>query len=162
LKTIFRLLILIIPFLLISCYKQKACFEENKNSGQIVKVLGNCKKDGGGDFAEIAIDDAYVYLSDATYKRDVSQGGLCNFENIDFNLYSLVGCEVTYLDSAFFNRQITIDHTNKIIHYNIIVTSSKRRFQFRNRVFAESNMVLIPKISKDYILETLITETSCD
>jgi hypothetical protein len=87
---------------------------------------------------------------------------MCYFENIDFNLYSLVGCEVDYLDSAYFNREIEIDHTNKIIKYHITITSSKRRFQLRRRVFFESNMVLIPRVSKDYILETLTSEITCD
>lgn len=145
-----------------SCYKQKACFTSNLYSGDIKRVLGNCKNDVGGSYAEIDIDDAYVYLSDSTYKRAVDKGGMCYFEKIDFNAYSLVGCEVTYLDSAFFNREITIDHLNKIIKYHITITSSKRRFQLRRRVFFESNMVLIPRVSKDYILETLISETSCD
>jgi hypothetical protein len=147
---------------LTSCYKQKACFTSNLYSGDIKKVLGNCKKGGGGDFAEIKIDNAYVYLTETAYKKAVSQGGICNFENIDFNSYSVVGCEVDYLDSAYFNREIEIDHTNKIIKYHITITSTKRRFQLRRRVFFESNMVLVPKVSKDYILETQISESICD
>jgi hypothetical protein len=161
-KVLYRLLLFSILFIFSSCYKQKACFTSNLHSGDIKKVLGNCKNDVGGSYAEIDIDDAYVYLSDSTYKRAVNKGGMCYFENIDFNLYSLVGCEVSYLDSAFFNREITIDHAKKIIKYHITKTSSKRRFQVRSRVFFESNMVLIPRVSKDYILETVISETSCD
>jgi hypothetical protein len=145
-----------------SCYKQKACFTSNIYSGDIKKVLGNCRNDVGGSYAEIDIDDAYVYLSDSAYKKAVDEGGMCYFSNIDFNLHSLVGCEVDYFDSAYFNREIEIDHTNKIIKYHITITSSKRRFQLRRRVFFESNMVLIPRVTKDYILETQISESVCD
>jgi hypothetical protein len=161
-KVLYKLLFMASLCFFTSCYKQKACFTSNLYSGDIKKVLGNCKNDVGGSYAEIDIDDAYVYLSDSTYKRAVDKGGMCYFENIDFNLYSLVGCEVDYLDSAYFNREIEIDHTNKIIKYHITITSSKRRFQLRRRVFFESNMVLIPRVSKDYILETLTSEITCD
>ena len=43
-----------------SCYKQKACFTSNLYSGDIKKVLGNCKN--SGDFYDISESGGFVYL----------------------------------------------------------------------------------------------------
>ena len=68
-----------------SCYKHKACFNSNKQSGDIIQVLGNCKKDGNGDFVDIDGIESFVYLSEISYNKALKQGSICNYNNIDFS-----------------------------------------------------------------------------
>jgi hypothetical protein len=105
-----------------SCYKQKACFNSNKHSGDIIQVLGNCKKDGSGDFVDIDGIESFVYLSEISYNKAIQQGSICKFNNIDFSKYSLLGYETEYPDTAYFDRNVKIDSVNKIIFFNVKTT----------------------------------------
>jgi len=143
-----------------SCYKQKACFTSNLYSGDIKKVLGNCKN--SGDFYDISESGGFVYLSESSYNMAVLKERICNFNNIDFNTYSILGFETYYTDSAFFDRNVSIDTSNKIIYYDVKITYDLKRFKISGRVYSEANLVLIPKVTKDYKIKTTQTLLKCD
>jgi hypothetical protein len=145
-----------------SCYKQKACFNSNKHSGDIIQVLGNCKKDGNGDFVDIDGIESFVYLSEISYDKALKQGSICNYNNIDFSRYSILGFETFYTDSAYFERNVSIDTSNKLIYYDVKITDDLKRFKIRGRVYSEANLVLIPKVSKNYKIIATQTLLKCD
>lgn len=147
---------------LTSCYKHKACFNSNKQSGAIIQVLGNCKKDGNGDFVDIDGFESFDYLSEISYNKALKQGSFCNYNNIDFSRYSILGFETFYTDSAYFERNVSIDTSNKLIYYDVKITDDLKRFKIRGRVYSEANLVLIPKVTKDYKIITTQTLLKCD
>jgi hypothetical protein len=161
-KVLYKLIFLAFLCFFTSCYKQKACFTSNLYSGDIKKVLGNCKKEGNGDFVDIDGNESFVYLSNNSYSKALAQGSICNCNSIDFNINSLLGFETFYTDSAFFNRNVSIDTINKIIYYNVKITRDIRRFKIRGRVYTETNLVLIPKVTKDYKIKATQTSMKCD
>ena len=159
-KVLCKLLFLAFLCFFTSCYKQKACFTSNLYSGDIKKVLGNCKK--SGDFYDISESGGFVFLSESSYELALQKGRICKFANIDFNTYSILGFETYYTDSAFFDRNAIIDMNNKIIYYNVKITSDIKRFKIGGRVYSEANLVLIPRVTKDFKIKTTETVILCD
>ena len=145
-----------------SCYKQKACFTSNLYSGDIIQALGNCKRGDNGDFVDIDGIESFVYLSEISYNKAIQQGSICKFNNIDFSKYSLLGYETEYPDTAYFDRNVKIDSVNKIIFFNVKTTYDLRRFKLRNRSYTETNLVVIPKVTKNYRIITTQTLLKCD
>jgi len=155
--------ILVLFFLLFtSCYKYKACFQENINSGEIVQELRKCAVKAVPRNVDISDAGGQIYVSKDSYNKDVSSGLVCGNENIDFNKYSLLRSSAGSYENSFFKRNLEYDTINKIIHYTCIETKSRKRFRFDGRVVEESTFLLINKVRNDYKLITKYSFETCD
>lgn len=161
-KVLYQLLLFAILSFFSSCYKYKACFEDEIFSGEIVQELRKCSVQAVPRNVDISDAGGQIYVSKDSYNKDVSSGLVCGNENIDFNKYSLLRSSAGSYENSFFKRNLEYDTINKIIHYTCIETKSRKRFRFDGRVVEESTFFLINKVGKDYKLITKYSFETCD
>lgn len=161
-RLIYSTFLLLFFLICTSCYKYKACFEEDIISGEIVQELRKCSVSAVARNVDISDAGGQIYVSEDSYNKDVSSGLVCGNENIDFNKYSLLRSIAGSYENSFFKRNLEYDTINKIIHYTCNETKSRKRFRFDKRVVEESTFLLIYKVGKDYKLITKYTFETCD
>ena len=143
-----------------SCYKQKACFDNDIISGEIVENLGK-EKGGNSINAELYDLESDIYINESSYLKDVNENGVYGFKNIDFIKYSLLKSCLSFTKNSYVHRNVNFDTINKVVHFTVIETKSLKRFSLSNRIVPECTYLLIIKVSNDYKLKTEYKEESC-
>lgn len=143
-----------------ACYKQKACFDNDIISGEIVENLGK-EKGGNSINAEMYDLESDIYINESSYLKDVNENGVYGFKNIDFNKYSLLKSCLSFTKNSYVHRDVNFDTINKVVHFTVIETKSLKRFSLSNRIVPECTYLLINKVSNDYKLKTEYKEESC-
>jgi hypothetical protein len=150
-NTVTKLLLIWLFFLFFGC-----CNKEDTNSGAIVSNLDIGNLD---DFTQM---DCYSYLdtlcilNDSTYQAAFtlnSPSSKCKAvlkPNVDFEKYSILIYRKLEGGNLVFHRHVAIDTINKLVTYRISTDNCFCADKCETESF---NIVLIPKIGKDYKVE---------
>jgi hypothetical protein len=134
------------------------CNEHNEDSGIIKSeyILGGSNTLGGSNY-NVDIDclitpDTACIRNDSEYKElfridSVSYCKNATLPSIDFNKYSLLVNRKSILGRVYFHRNVVVDSLNKIITYQISIQYCRCIDVCHSQ---ESNIVLVPAISKDF------------
>jgi hypothetical protein len=135
--------------LLISC-----CNEHDDSSGIIVSELKI------GDYWQsydcLKLPDTLCIKDDSTYQKIFKidpTNSTCNgliLPSIDFNKNSILVYQKNEGGRTFYHRNVQVDSTNKIITYSISTTQC---FCPDKCESFNQNIVVVPKIDKDYIIK---------
>lgn len=127
------------------------CRKKDSNSGEIEAEI-TIENTGPPGLGCLIIADTFCIRTDSVYrnffKQDTNRKNcpVLDLPFIDFNKHTLLG-NFRSGRRDFYHRKVNINHDDRIVTYEITKTScSCADVCFR----ASYNMVLIPKLGKDY------------
>jgi hypothetical protein len=139
------ILLLIYVSVLISC-----CNEHDDNTGIIISDLRF------GDYPlgdnSLKLPDTICIRDDSTYQRifkidSTKSNGELGLPSIDFSKNSILIYQKNESGRIYFHRSVQADSVNKVITYSI---STTRCFCPDKCDNSDQNIVVVPKIGKDY------------
>ena len=132
--------------LLISCGKPPRCWQENRNTGDIVAnyELPDCY------IAELSPDDNYVIRS----ADDLDTLDNCSPDplTVDFSQHSIIGRVVTGQCNLKVIRKLTIDDTNMEYVYSVTV----QECGLCKKLAMDNQLVLVPAIPNNYTIRFVV------
>ncbi len=142
--------IFIIIFLFLGCNKSPKCWGKKESSDGIIEAefnpCLNCN-------VLINPDSSYIINSDLEYQElsllANSNQTICQFENINFNNYSLLGKSVWASCKYKLNRNVTEDKANN----KYIYTIELKECGSCSDLTKIDNWVLVPKIPTGYSID---------
>lgn len=85
----------------------------------------------------------------------ILDSSLCNYNDINYNVFSVIGCEMVGTCENRIERGVIIDDAAKKYIYKIDLYSCKC---WRKNAQVFNNLVLVPKIPDDYTVEFVTHE----
>ena len=154
-KTVSSYLFVFSLLMLNSCSKSPACWGDDKDKGQIEKYfqmkdvpvsIQYMLQDSGSLVAHdttelIAKLGDYFFMNDDKIKTF--------YRSVDFYNYSLLGFYATGQCEVKFIREVSINDETKTCHYSI----TRHQCGMCKSMRTEANLILVPKLSKDYKVE---------
>ena len=145
-------LILLISVLFVAYSCQNKCDKADEvNSGEIIKkidITWNCS-----DTPTVCIRNLQEF-NDYTQSNNCVPDSESDLPKVDFNKYSILIYHIVEGGCCIFNRDVTVDTTNKIVTYTIEHIHCGCGFIIAMDIWTiDNNMVLVPKIPTDYTID---------
>ena len=145
---------IIIRFILVTisiCILISCCNEHDDNSGII--IINFNIGDDSQKYDCLNLPDTICICDDSTYRavfKITSTNSKCNdivIPNVDFTIHSVLIYQKSLGGRIYYHRNVQVDSLNKIVIYSISTTKCFCADVCENN---DQNIVLVPKIGKDY------------